>query len=77
MAILKFPEFTPAARDFWAAIPLPAREQILTNCFCSKCRDTVTIFDYSGALLDKGGDLLLKGKCAACGHAVARLAERD
>jgi len=77
MAILKFPEFTPEARDFWAKIPTQYQKLILSNVYCTQCCGMVNILDYSGALPDDGGDLLLKGKCAKCGHAVARLVEHD
>ena len=50
---------------------------ILSNVYCTQCCGMVNILDYSGALPDDGGDLLLKGKCAKCGHAVARLVEHD
>lgn len=73
MAIFNFPEFSPDAAEFWAAIPMQYREQILLNVFCSRCRKAVEIVDYSGAMMK--GDLLLKGKCSTCGHNVARLVE--
>ncbi|NMW18533.1 MAG: hypothetical protein HKK66_05835 [Chlorobiaceae bacterium] len=73
MAILNFPEFTRDSDEFWAAIPMQYREQILSNVFCSRCREAVEIVDYSDAIIK--GDLLLKGKCATCGHDVARLVE--
>ena len=49
------------------------QEKILDNVFCSHCRDSVRIVDYSGSVVS--GDLLLKGNCAICGHQVARLVE--
>ncbi|MEI6846693.1 MAG: hypothetical protein WCK32_01450 [Chlorobiaceae bacterium] len=73
MAIVQFPQFSQKAAEFWADIPMEYRAQILVNVFCSQCRDAVEIVDYSGSIVK--GDLLLKGKCATCGHQVARLVE--
>lgn len=73
MAIIKFPEFTPKAAAFWAKIDMQHRALILDNVVCGHCRCVVEIIDYSGSIVS--GDLLLKGKCARCGHDVARLVE--
>lgn len=73
MAIIKFPEFTPQAAAFWANIDMQHRALILANIFCVQCRCAVEIVDYSGSIVSD--DLLLKGKCAKCGHDVARLVE--
>jgi hypothetical protein len=73
MAIIAFPEFSPQAAAFWANIAMQQRAQKLDNVFCGHCLCGVEIVDYSGSM--KSGDLLLKGKCAKCGHDVARLVE--
>ncbi len=73
MTIFQFPQFSPKAAKIWEEIPLEFQEKILDNVFCSHCRDSVRIVDYSGSVVS--GDLLLKGSCAICGHNVARLLE--
>jgi len=61
------------AAKIWEEIPVEFQEKILDNVFCSHCRDSVKIVDYSGSVVS--GDLLLKGHCEICGHEVARLVE--
>ena len=73
MTIFQFPQFSPEAAKLWEEIPVECQEEILDNVFCSHCRDSVRIIDYSGSVAS--GDLLLKGSCAICGHDVARLVE--
>jgi hypothetical protein len=73
MAIIPFPKFSPPAAAFWDNIDMSQRSQILTHVFCGKCRGSVEIVDYSGSMMR--GDLLLKGKCAKCGHDIARFVE--
>ena len=69
----KLPSFSPKASKFWAAIPVEIKQKIIANVYCSHCRGAVTIINFMGAV--KGGDLLLQGSCAVCGHVVARLVE--
>jgi len=59
----------------WSAIPKHARERILANVFCVKCRDGVEITNFSGE--EQNGDVILKGACAKCGHEVVRVVERS
>ena len=66
-------KFTPAAELLWKTIPQEARGRILANVFCVKCRDSVTIVNFTGEV-DKG-DLVLTGSCAKCGHEVVRVGE--
>ena len=73
MTIFNFPQFSPKAAKIWEEIPVEFHEEVLDNVFCSHCRDSVRMIDYSGSVV--GGDLLLKGNCAICGHKVARLVE--
>jgi hypothetical protein len=73
MTIFQFPQFSPKAAKLWEEIPAEFQEKILDNVFCSHCRDSVRIVDYSGSVVS--GDLLLKGNCAICGYVVARLVE--
>jgi hypothetical protein len=65
--------FTERAAVLWSTIPQEARERILKNVFCVKCRGAVEIVDFKGE--EKRGDLILVGLCATCGHEVARVIE--
>ena len=58
MAIIKFPEFSREADEFWIGIPIQYREKILANVFCSHCRKAVEIVEHSGSM--ENGDLLLR-----------------
>ena len=73
MTIFQFTRFSPKAAKIWEEIPVEFQEILLDNVLCSHCRDAVRIVDYSGSVVS--GDVLLKGKCAICGHDVARLVE--
>jgi hypothetical protein len=54
-------------------IPKEARERILANVFCVKCRGSVIITKFTGE--EENGDVILKGSCAKCGHEVVRVVE--
>jgi hypothetical protein len=69
----KIPEFTPAAAKLWSAISTETRKLLLSNVWCSKCKDETTITNFTGAV--KGGDLLLMGLCSICRGDVARVIE--
>jgi RNase P subunit RPR2 len=73
MSKSKFPNFSPKAAEFWAAIPADARRIILARVFCSNCHRIVSIVDFSASI--RNGELLLRGSCAVCGHQVQRLVE--
>jgi hypothetical protein len=66
-------QFTLRAAVLWGTIPKEAREQILKNVFCVECRGSVEIIKFTGE--ERDGDLVLKGSCAKCGQAVARVVE--
>ena len=66
-------EFTPTAAVLWGVIPREARDRILANVFCVKCRRSVTMVNFTGE--DQDGDLILRGACANCGHNVVRVLE--
>lgn len=57
----------------WNEISDDIKPQLLSNVYCSKCKDTVTIINFNAEIMDN--DLLLKGKCKTCNHNVARLIE--
>lgn len=73
MSIESIPKFTVPAASLWGAIPAGQRKMLLANVWCVKCRHSVTIVNFSGAV--KAGDLLLVGKCSECHCDVARLVE--
>ncbi len=73
MPIEPLPSFTPQARQLWDAIPAEHRPKLLSNVWCGKCRESVTITNFTGAV--KRGDLLLVGLCAVCRSDVARVIE--
>jgi len=64
--------FTPQAELLWYSIPANARERILKNVFCTKCKCSEMV-DYTGT--EKNGDLVLEGACANCGCRVVRVVE--
>jgi hypothetical protein len=65
--------FSPVAAVLWGVIPREARERILANVFCVKCRRCVTMVNFMGEELN--GDVILRGACANCGHDVVRVLE--
>jgi hypothetical protein len=73
MHIESLPTFPPAAK-LWKAIPPDTRKLLLSNVWRGKCRDEVTITNFTEAV--RGGDLLLVGKCSICQGDVARVIEK-
>jgi hypothetical protein len=61
------------AAVWWATVPKWARARILGNVFCGRCRSTVEMVKFGGE--EKNGDVILRGACAKCGHAVVRVVE--
>jgi hypothetical protein len=68
-------KFTPQAKALWDRIPEAYQQKLLSNVYCTHCRDSVTITNYTGTV--KGGNLLLVGLCAVCRTDVARLIEKS
>lgn len=66
-------KFDKKAMQKFNQIPDDIKSKILSNVYCSKCKDIVRIVDFE-ATVDKD-DLLLKGKCENCSGKVARLIE--
>jgi len=66
-------KFSQEAMRRWSEIPDDVKPQLLSNVYCSKCKDTVVIINFKAEIMDN--DLLLKGKCKTCNHNVARLIE--
>lgn len=61
------------AEVLWGTIPPEVKDRILKHVFCVKCRTSVEIVDYTKT--ERRGDLILRGRCAACGHEVVRIVE--
>ncbi len=61
------------ALKIWQALPAETKRAVLGNVWCSECRTSVTICDYSAHL--NGNAVVLQGFCAVCGHKVARVVE--
>jgi hypothetical protein len=61
------------AELLWARIPPAAQERILAAVWCVQCRTGVRIVDY--CVCEIGGDIVLDGRCAACGGRVRRHVE--
>ncbi|TFE01329.1 hypothetical protein [Jeotgalibacillus sp. R-1-5s-1] len=59
----------------WLSIPEQTRKMLIGNVFCSQCLDAVTIKDF--IITGDPAGVVLEGKCAACGHPVARVVEMD
>lgn len=74
MSIETIPQLTKLAAQAWSKMQPQARKQLLSNVWCVACRDVVTIVNFRGFI--KGGDLILKGSCAACGGGVVRVIEK-
>lgn len=66
-------KFTTGAAVLWGTIPKEARERILANVWCGKCRGSVTITQFTGE--EEKGDVVLTGACAQCGQEVVRVVE--
>ena len=67
------PNFTGPAAKLWATLPTDTKKLLLANVYCSQCRRSVIITNFSGVV--RSGDLLLVGKCAECHGDVARVIE--
>ena len=65
--------FSTQAGVLWGTIPREARERILKNVFCGKCRGSVEMVGVTGK--EENGDVILKGCCATCGQEVVRVVE--
>ncbi|WDL95325.1 hypothetical protein [Alicyclobacillus sp. ALC3] len=61
-----------AALQKWKTIPEHARELLLNNVWCSRCGET-RLKDYT--VEHAGPNIVLRGRCTACHHDVARHVE--
>ncbi len=53
--------FSLDAVVLWGTVPRDARERILKNVFCVKCRTSAEIVRFTGE--ERKGDVILKGCC--------------
>jgi hypothetical protein len=67
------PKFTPPAAKIWNAISPDDQQTLVSKAWCSKCRQEVTVSDYSGSV--KAGHVFLNGVCSQCGGAAYRFIE--
>ena len=65
--------FSTQAGVLWGTIPRKAREKILKNVWCVKCRGSVEMVRFTGE--EENGDVILKGACAGCSQEVVRVVE--
>ncbi len=68
-------KFTSAAARRWGRIPQEAQGNILANVWCGNCRGSGQIVLETAEMTDQ--DLLLRGKCKACGKNVCRVVEPE
>ena len=59
-------QFSKDAMKQQNKIPSDIQNKLLSNVFCSHCKQAVTIVDFSAQVLD--GNLLLAGKCKTCNN---------
>ena len=59
----------------WKRIPENIKQMILSNVWCSNCRDVVSVTDYQIENHELG--LIISGKCSVCGSEVARVVEKE
>lgn len=57
----------------WSLVPERAKALILSNAFCINCGNASFAPGYAVCL--SGGNILLRGKCAACGEPIARVVD--
>ena len=67
------PKFTAPSVRIWNAISPADQQTLVSRSWCGKCRQEVTISDYSGSV--KAGHVLLLGTCSACGGSAYRFVE--
>lgn len=71
--LIQMIKFSKEAMKRWNQIPSNIQPKLLSNTYCSKCKDTVKIVNFEATM--DNDDLILKGKCENCSDNVARLIE--
>ena len=59
--------------DVWLSIPEKHRTAMTNSCWCSKCRDSVSIVNY--VVKTEKGTLILDGSCQYCQGRVVRVVD--
>jgi hypothetical protein len=59
----------------WNKIPEAMKNRILNTVWCSNCAESTSIILESSKMEQK--DLIVRGKCKACGHKVCRVVEPE
>jgi hypothetical protein len=70
---MKFPEFTPEAREKLDSLPKGSLKKILSNCWCPHCKKGSKMEIESARTIQC--DLLLSGICKMCGGKMNRIVE--
>ena len=63
------------ANKKWLKIPQNFRDRITNNVYCSHCKTTVKILQFT--LTDDSLGVVLNGACPKCSNKVARFVEDD
>ena len=66
-------KFDKKAMQKFNQIPDDIKSKILSNVYCSNCKNVVKIVDFEASM--DGSDLVLRGKCDNCSGKVVRLIE--
>ncbi len=66
-------KFDKKAMEKFNQIPDDMKAKTLSNVYCSNCKDTVKIVDFTARVTQE--DLILEGKCDSCSRSVSRLIE--
>ena len=66
-------KFDKKAMQKFNEIPDDMKSKLLSNVYCSTCKDMVKIVDFQATM--ERDDLILKGKCESCSNKVTRLIE--
>lgn len=69
------PNFTARAARLWEELDSRTRIRLLNNVWCPNCSVRSSMQLLGGRVA--GGDLVLNGRCLACGGDVARLVEME
>ena len=66
-------KFDKKAMQKFNQIPDEIKPKILSNVYCTSCKNMVTIIDFEASV--ECDDLILRGKCKNCLGQVVRLIE--
>ena len=66
-------KFDKKAMQKFNQIPDDIKSKILSNVYCSNCKNVVKIVDFEASMDED--DLVLRGKCENCSGKIVRLIE--